>query len=266
MTRLAFLDSVLREAAERLPPGGGGAVTKPGEPNQVVTEADHEIEEFLTARIRAAYPEHDILGEETGFHGMNARATWVLDPIDGTSNYAAGSPLFGIMAGLLVDGVPVAGGVALPAFGEVYLAERGAGAFRNGQRLRPPTASDLSASLIAYGIDGESELARQDFEFAAELATRCRGLRMGNSVFDLMQLATGAYGASLNRTTRIWDSVAPHVILEEAGIPYTGFFGEPISYSPLDVAAKANFTVCAAVPGLHPQIQRLLGGASSQPA
>lgn len=258
MTELEFLDSLLREAAEQLPPGGEGAVIKPGEPNQVVTEADHKIEELLIARIRDAYPDHGILGEETGLHGPNVRATWVIDPIDGTSNYAAGSPLFGIMAGLLVDGVPVAGGVALPAFGEVYLAQRGSGAFRNGRRLWSSTSSDLAASLIAYGIDGDSELARQDFEIAAELAARCRGLRMSNSVFDLIQVATGSYGGSLNRTSRIWDNVAPQVILEEAGVTYTAFSGAPIAYPPLGNAGRVNFTVCAAVPGLHSQLQRVL--------
>ncbi|SDZ34180.1 myo-inositol-1(or 4)-monophosphatase [Amycolatopsis xylanica] len=258
MNHLPFLDSVLREAAARLPGSPGASTTKPGEPSQVVTAADHEIEELLTARISAAYPGYGILGEETGLHGENADAVWVLDPIDGTSNYAAGSPLFGIMAGLLVGGVPVAGGIALPALGEFYLAQRGEGAFRNGARFRAPTATGLGTALIAYGIDGDSEFAQEDFTIAAALATRCRGLRMANSCFDLVQVATGAYGASLNRATRIWDSVAPHVLLEEAGITYTDFAGAPIRYTPLTRAVDTNFTVCAAAPGLHAQLQHVI--------
>ncbi|WP_370942068.1 inositol monophosphatase [Amycolatopsis sp. cg5] len=258
MNHLPFLDSLLREAAARLPRTPGASTTKPGEPSQVVTAADHEIEELLTTRIRAAYPGYGILGEETGLHGENTRATWVIDPIDGTSNYAAGSPLFGIMAGLLVDGVPVAGGIALPALGEFYLAQCGEGAFRDGTRFRAPAATDLGASLIAYGIDGDSEFAQEDFRIAAVLATRCRGLRMANSCFDLIQVATGAYGASLNRATRIWDSVAPHVLLEEAGITYTDFAGAPLDYTPLARAIDTNFTICTAAPGLHSLLQDVI--------
>lgn len=260
MDHLPFLGAVLRAAAAAVPPppGGQGAAGKPGEPGQVVTAADLMIEDLLRARIHETHPGHGVLGEENGRTGASARELWVLDPIDGTANYAAGSPLFGIMLGLLVEGEPVAGGVALPAFGEIYLAQRGRGAFRNGKPLRTPAGGPLGSSLIAYGIDGETGYAGEDFAFAAVLAARCRGLRMSNSVFDLMQVATGGYGACLNRTTRIWDNVAPQVILEEAGCVYTGFGGAPVTYEPLDTTIGATFTVCAAAPAVHPVLQQAI--------
>lgn len=250
MSHLGFIEQVLGAAAERAVALAAGPYRlvslKAGDPAQVVTPADRAISELIARHIRQTYPDHRILDEEHDDHSPVTGATWVVDPIDGSSNYAAGSPLYGVMLGLVVDGTVVASGVALPALGETYLAQRGHGASVNGTALptvEPPR--QLSAALVAYGIDpADPDTVRADVELAAAIAAHCRGLRSANSVFDLMMVARGVYGAFLHRNTRIWDNVAPQLIVEEAGHRYTDLHGAPLRYhrpaAPLTVRAGST--------------------------
>lgn len=131
-----FLTTTLTAAAEIAAANFGNLShsVKAGDRNQVLTETDLEIGHFLTDAIRTVYPDHNIIDEELGCVDNRSRYTWVVDPIDGTSNFAVGLPQYGIMLGLLDHDTPVAGGIALPAFGELYVATKGAGAWCNGDR------------------------------------------------------------------------------------------------------------------------------------
>lgn len=246
---LDFIAELLDEASRLVLAASHGrrATVKDGDPSQVVTATDRAAGQAIVSRIRAAFPGDTVIEEESGLVSRGGTRTWVVDPLDGTSNFAAGSPLFGIAVGLLVRGVPVAGGVALPRFGETYLAERGGGARLNGTLLPLESAVGLEASLVALGIDASTqEAARNDYDLACALALRCRGLRTSNSVFDLMMVARGAYGACLHRSTRIWDNVGPHVIVTEAGHVYTDLYGDQICYDPPDLRWADTFTMRAA--------------------
>ena len=252
---MELIGELLRYAALAVDAGLGSTASVKRDRGDVVTATDKTIGRELVGRIRARFPHHDVIDEESGVTGAGSAWTWVVDPIDGTSNFAAGSPLFGTVIGLLHEGVPVAGGVMLPRFGETYLAERGGGAWLNGTRLPLAQVDDLESGLVAVGVD-VADLAdmQRDLDLAAAIADRCRGLRMSNSVFDLMMVARGAYGGFVHGDTRIWDIVGPQVILEEAGCTCTGLLGEPIDYRDVTGRHRARFTICAAGAAVAPAL------------
>lgn len=242
-----------------------GTEIKGGDPNQVLTAADLAVGAEIQRRIQGQFPAHALLDEEQGYQppadGGDPQYTWVVDPIDGTSNFAAGTPLFGIMVGLLRGATPVAGGVALPALGEIYLAEKGAGARCNGSSISVSAETDLLSVLVAYGIDSHREApetTRAEMELLGEIVLNIRNLRSANSAFDQMMVARGAYGACLNRSSRIWDNVAPSLIIQEAGGRYTDFFGAPLEFTVSEATIGGNFTWCTAGPALHEQLQRII--------
>jgi len=254
-----FIIDVLKEASAiaRDSFGKVTGTTKEGDNNQVLTETDLKIGQTIIRRIQNKFPEHNIIDEEAGVINTKSNFTWVIDPIDGTSNFANGVPLYGIMLGLLMNDEPIAGGIALPSFSEIYTAEKGRGTLCNGNKIEVSKEKSLKNSLVAYGIDGHQEnpeFTREECKLLAEIILNIRNLRTSNSVFDISMVARGNYGAFLNRTSKIWDNVAQQIIIEEAGGVYTDFFGERIDYSKAILQSQDNFTFLAASPELHSQL------------
>ena len=228
--------------------------------NQVLTETDIEIGNYIVSAIKNLF-EYNIIDEEAGVINNSSQYTWVVDPIDGTSNFASGIPTYCIMIGLLNGGIPIAGGVAIPSFHEICIAEKGKGAFCNGKKLHVTTEENLLRCLVSYGIDGHQEdpkFTRDECALLADIILGIRNLRTNNSNYDSMLVAKGSLGAWLNRTTRIWDNVAPQIIVEEAGGLYTDFFGKPMDYTYPISKAENNFTVCAAAPTIHGKLQEII--------
>ncbi|HSX42829.1 MAG TPA: inositol monophosphatase [Candidatus Saccharimonadales bacterium] len=259
----AFIENLLKEASAVAMHNFGkvSGVIKPGDNNQVLTETDIEIGNLIVNRVKVEYPDHNIIDEEAGVIDRRSAYTWVVDPIDGTSNFASGIPMFGIMIGLLEDGTPIAGGIALPAFGEIYSAAKGQGATCNGEKVFVTKEEQLLNSLAAYGIDGHQEnpvVTRDETALLGDIILGVRNLRSSNSVFDQAMVAKGKYGTALNRTSKIWDNVAQHIVVVEAGGIYTDFFGEPMDYSDPVSKTDANFTMCAAAPVLHGQLMQII--------
>jgi myo-inositol-1(or 4)-monophosphatase len=169
------------------------------------------------------------------------------------------------MVGLLEDDIPVAGGIALPYFEKIYLAERGTGCVLNGKKLHLGDHRGLSDLLVSYGIDAHPEDPARTLEesrLVANLVLHIRNLRSSNSVFDVAMVLEGRYGAWLNQTSKIWDNVAQQVIIEEAGGVYTDFWGKTIDYSDALGRAADNFTVCTAPSRIHAQLQQLIQAAT----
>ena len=235
--------------------------TKQEDNNQVLTETDIEIGNVIVNAIQAKYPEHNIIDEEAGVIDNSSKYTWVVDPIDGTSNFANGVPTYGIMVGLLEDATPIAGGVALPSFNQIYVATKGGGAFCNSSSIHVTAEQELLKTLVAYGIDGHQEkpqITIDETVLLAKIILGIRNLRSSNSAFDFMLVADGRYGGYLNRTSKIWDNVAPQIIIEEAGGIFTDFFGKSIDYTnPLSKVSE-NFTMCTAPPVLHKRLQQIV--------
>ncbi len=235
--------------------------TKSGDNNQVLTETDVEIGKFLIGEIEKSFPRHNIIDEEAGGIDKNSKYTWVIDPIDGTSNFANGVAEYGIMVGVLKNDVPIAGGISLPFFSEICVAEKENGAWFGDKRLLVTKEKNLLSSLVAYAIDGHQEspdMTVNECKTLAGIILGCRNLRASGSCYDVVQVAKGNYGGFLNRTSKIWDNVAPQIILEEAGAKFTDFFGKPMDYSRPLTKLGNNFTVCAAAPILHLQLQKII--------
>lgn len=258
-----FIQSVLEEASV-IARSSFGRVTgssKGDDNNQVLTETDLEIGKLIVTKAQETYPEFNIIDEEAGIINKASKHTWVIDPIDGTSNFASGVPEYGIFIGLLEGGTPIAGGIALPSFTEIYTAEKGKGTLCNKRPIRVTNETRLLSSLVAYGIDGHQEdpaITYEETKALADIILGIRNLRTSNSVYDFALVAKGAYGGCLNRTSKIWDNVGPHIIIEEAGGVYTDFYGQPMNYSDPLSKVDDNFTLCAASPILHEQLQVII--------
>jgi myo-inositol-1(or 4)-monophosphatase len=151
-----FIESILKHASQIANEKFGkvSGIVKAGDNNQVLTETDLEIGKYIVGQITDSFPEHNIIDEEAGVINNGSKLTWVVDPIDGTSNFANGVPTYGIMIGLLSEDRPVAGGIAIPAFDEIYVASKSTGATCNGERISVTEEPNLLNALVAYGIDG----------------------------------------------------------------------------------------------------------------
>ena len=228
--------------------------------SNVVTAADLASERLIVQAIRQHQPTHSIIAEETGCDLRDSEFTWVVDPLDGTSNFAAGIPWFGVLIALLRAGQPVLGVLHLPASGDLYCAERGGGSFRNGHRISVTAEPLLSNVLWAWGMDAADSdaAAARDTALLARVLQRVRNVRATNSLLDAAYVADGRLGGMVNRSTRIWDIAAPMVIVGEAGGVYTGADGEPLALDVSGAAADRVYAVMAAAPALHAQMLALI--------
>lgn len=235
--------------------------TKKDDNNQVLTETDLSISKAIISHIRKEFPQHNLIDEETGIIDNHSNLTWIIDPIDGTSNFASGVPTYGIMLGLLDGGSLIAGGIALPSFNEIYWALKGNGAFCNGKKINVTTETNLSSVLVSYGIDGyknDPDKTKEECDKLADIIFGIRNLRSSNSCFDVAMVAKGNYGAWLNKTQKIWDNVVEQIIIEEAGGKVTDFYGQPLTYENPLINIETTFTMCAASPPLHNALQKII--------
>lgn len=264
MNYSSFIEKTLKSASEIANKNFGKVkgTTKPGDNNQVLTETDLEIGKFIISQIEKEFPHANIIDEEAGVVDKKSNFTWIIDPIDGTSNFANGVPTFGIIIGLLDKDVPIVGGIALPRFDRIITAEKGKGTFEKDKRLLVSKEAEIRNVLVAYGIDSstDKDKTKEEGKIIAEIVSKIRNLRTSNSVFDSVMVAQGSYGLVLNKTSKIWDNVGQQVIIEEAGGVYTDYFGNKIDYSnPLEKAGDA-FTLCFGAPQIHKQIQEIING------
>ena len=200
------------------------SINKPGDNNQVLTQADLDIGQYIISQAKKYYPEFNIIDEEAGVIDNSSKYTWVIDPIDGTSNFASGVETFGIMLGLLEDDTPIAGGIAVPAFNEIYYAEKTFGAFCNNVKINSTKETDLSKCLVAYGIDSykeKPEQTKKELDLLEDIILEIRNLRTAGCMFDLINVARGSYGGLVKQTSKIWDNIAQQIIAEESGCVYT---------------------------------------------
>jgi len=259
MDYLSFLTKILSQASNISMDNIGNTEywIKDDDNNQVVTKIDNEIGKYLIDEISNSFENHNIIDEEQGVIDNSSEYTWVIDPIDGTSNYAYSVPTYGILVGLLKEENPVAGGIALPYFSDIYVAQKSEGAYRNDEKIHVTKEDKLMNCLIAYGLDGDNMNPRNTFEDAkvlAKIALKTRNLRNSNSVYDVALVADGRYGAAVNRSSRIWDNVAQQILIEEAGGKYTDQSGNPIKYDNPLTLVDQNFTFIASAPLVHDEL------------
>lgn len=192
----------------------------------LVTVADSDIEAALRTRIREVFPGHAILGEETGLEGDPESPIWIVDPIDGTNNYAAGIPVFGTLIALRVEGRTEVGVASAPALGERYDAATGDGARMNGKPIQVSTVDKLSDAVVCIG--SYRRMTRYGFAEQLEgILKVCRRDRGFGDFWGYMLVARGAAEVMLEPNLNIWDIAALEVIVREAGGTASGFSGEP---------------------------------------
>lgn len=195
----------------------------------LVTEVDLDVERMFRAVIADRFPDHDVLAEEMGGSGNAAAHRWVFDPLDGTTNYAHGIPIFCATVGLEIAGEPVVGAVYDPNRRELFTAERGAGAWLNGHPLRVSRTSTLDDAVLVTGFpydirDRLDEILRVFGSFVRE-ARAIR--RLGSAAIDLCWVAAGRMDGFWEQGLHPWDTIAGALIVQEAGGRVTTLDGGP---------------------------------------
>ena len=196
----------------------------------LVTEVDLECENMCRALLAERFPEHDILAEELSSgpgQPRTSRFRWVFDPLDGTTNYAHGLPVFCASLALEIDGRAEVGAIYDPTRKELFTGERGQGAFVNGRRLRvSETASLLDALLVTgFPYDVHQKLVPLLAMFGAFLGQARAVRRLGSAALDLCYVAAGRFDGFWEQTLKPWDVAAGALIVEEAGGRITGMDG-----------------------------------------
>ena len=227
-------------------------VSKKG-PSDFVSNADLKAEKTIRYELEKARPKFGFLLEEQGeIEGEDPTQRWIIDPLDGTTNFLHGIPHFAISIALEHNGEVVAGVVFDPVKDEMFWAERGRGAFMNDRRLRVSSRRDLSQSVIATGIPHHGRGDHGEFLAIAEaVMARTAGIRRyGAAALDLAYVAAGRYEGFWELGLEAWDIAAGQIIVREAG-------GYVTDYAGRDKAVQTG-EVLAANDQLHPELSKLI--------
>ena len=209
-------------------------------PANFVTAADRKAEEILREELAKARPGYGFVGEETGRHdGSDATHLWIVDPLDGTTNFLHGIPQFAISVALEREGAIVAGLIYNPATDEMFLAERGKGAFLNDKRLRVAGRRRLADSVVSCGLPhlgrGDLELNRREMAAVQEKVAGLR--RFGSAALDLAFIAAGRFDGYWERGLSPWDMAAGILLVREAGGYVTDLQGKETMLTTGDIIA-----------------------------
>jgi myo-inositol-1(or 4)-monophosphatase len=227
-------------------------------PANFVSSADRRAEETLYQELSRARPGYSFLGEEAGSRdGADKSHRWIVDPLDGTTNFLHGIPQFAISIALEREGAVVAGLIYNPAVDEMFIAEKGKGAFMNEQRIRVAGRKRLAESVIACGLPhrgrGDLALGRRETSAVQEHVAGLR--RFGAAALDLAWVAAGRLDGYWERDIQPWDMAAGLIVLREAG----GFVSDCDGGE--DMFAKGH--IAAGNDAIHKELLRVLKGAAN---
>jgi myo-inositol-1(or 4)-monophosphatase len=185
----------------------------------LVTEADKMSEELILAKISSRYPEHGVLSEESVAKNEQASMRWIIDPLDGTTNYAHKFPFFCVSIALEKDGVVVLGVIYDPTRDDLFTASRAGGAYLNGNKLNVSSVNDLSCSLLATGFPYDIRESRDNnLNFFNTMVMKAQAIRRaGAAALDLAYLAAGRFDGFWELKLKPWDTAAGCLMVEEAG-------------------------------------------------
>ncbi len=223
--------------------------------NDLVTEADHASEKAIIGIIQKSFPDHFILGEETGEIQSNSEYKWIIDPIDGTINFANGIPICCVSVGLEKAGSMVLGAVYNPFMNELFVAEKGMGATLNDKKIHVSNKDNVATSCLVTGfpytyLDSPNG-PLQVFEKLIRKAVPVR--RLGSAAIDLCWVAAGRFDGFYEHKLQAWDSAAGFLMVEEAGGKITDFEGNYYSvYQPHIIATNGK---------LHDELRGIICGA-----
>ena len=223
--------------------GRPGPLQHKSSPTDIVTEMDRRAERLIVETLRASHPEHSILTEETGDLAGTTSHRWVIDPLDGTTNYVHGLAIYAVSIALEVDGRAALGVVYDPSRDECFVAERGGGATVNGQTVRVSTTPALGESLLATGF-AYTIRERRDTNLAEHgaLSRRARAVReLGSAALSLAGVAAGRLDGFWELRLGPWDVAAGALLVEEAGGRVTALDGGPLdAVTPAPLASNGR--------------------------
>lgn len=216
--------------------------------SDIVTIADKESEAYMLDFIRRKFPDNGIISEESGREHEEKEWRWVIDPLDGTTNFASGLPVFCVSIALEHHKDAVIGVVYAPYLGELFHAVKGAGAWLNGQPIHCSGKPELSKAVVATGMPYDrNDNADNNLEEISRMALRVRGIRrMGSAAIDLCYTAAGFLDAYWELNLNRWDVAAGQLIAKEAGAII-----EPIR-------TDRNHSILASNPCLHAAMRQIL--------
>jgi len=219
---------------------GSRRISFKGSPTNLVTEMDGRAERLIVERIRSAFPGDAILGEEGGAQTGSSGRRWIIDPLDGTTNYAHGLPIFAASIALEIDGAVTLGVIYDPNFDELYYAERGGGAFLGDQRLAVSATPNLDQSLLATGFPyNVRETPDNNLAQYAAFSLRVQGVRrMGSAVIYLAYVAAGRIDGYWELRLGPWDVAAGALMVTEAGGRVTNLEGGDLNLDAPRVVAS----------------------------
>jgi myo-inositol-1(or 4)-monophosphatase len=225
--------------------------------NNLVTEADKKTEEAIFSAIRKNFPDHFILSEEAGELKQDSVYKWIIDPIDGTVNFANGIPICCVSIALEKNGHMIMGAVSAPFLNEFYFAEKGTGAFLNDRRIEVSDQHEVIHSCLVTGFpytyintpNGPLEI------FSRLIKKGIPVRRLGSAAIDLCWVAAGRFDGFYEHKLSAWDSAAGFLLVEEAGGKVTDFKGDPYSpYQPHIVATNGK---------IHEELLQWISGTKS---
>lgn len=221
----------------------------------LVTDVDVASEQLVRAAIAEAFPTHTIVGEEGGeLRGGDPRFRWLVDPLDGTTNYTHGFPLFCVSIGFLVDGRLQYGVVNAPCLGEVFEATAGRGATLNGKPIHVSDVGELRQAMVATGFPYEREAVPRAVRSFEAMSIACQAVRrMGSAALDLCYVACGRFDAYWEHVVKPWDVAAGALIVLEAGGRMSAIDGSPFEVDGGQVLAsnsRVHDAIIATIAGI----------------
>ncbi len=206
----------------------------------LVTEADRAAEALILESLSGRFPDHGFYAEESGANGSPSSHVWLIDPLDGTTNFAHGYPQFSVNLALQIDGRTELSVTFDPLRDELFTAQRGRGAFLNGRPIHVSTTSQLSTSLLVTGFpyDRQTSAHNNLRQFKAFLMKAQGVLRAGSAALDLAAVACGRLDGYWEFKMNPWDLAAGALLVEEAGGRVTTPSGEPVGSQPRDIVAS----------------------------
>jgi myo-inositol-1(or 4)-monophosphatase len=229
----------------------------------VVTEADRASERLIVEALRTAFPNHGIVGEEGSRSQSTGECIWYVDPLDGTTNFAHGFPVFCVSLGLARDNEVIAGVVFDPTRNELFAAERGSGATLNGKKIHVSTAAALGVSLLGTGFPSKKRHLNPNIYFYHQLTMKTHGIRRaGSAALDLACVASGRYDGYWEFNLNPWDTSAGVLLVQEAGGKVTHVDG-----SKFDVALSREVLATNGLihQELQSEMQAVMQGRGLQP-
>jgi myo-inositol-1(or 4)-monophosphatase len=228
----------------------------------LVTVADRKSEALILERIRAQFPTHDVMGEEGARIESGSDYKWYVDPLDGTTNFAHGFPVFCVSLGVQFRGQGAAGVIYDPTRDEMFTAQAGSGADLNGKKIHVSGTSRLADCLIGTGFPSHKRHKNPNIHFYHQLTLRTHGVRRaGSAALDLCNVACGRFDGFWEFNLNPWDTAAGVLIAEEAGARITNFSGDPFQLDSRETLAS-NGLVHDAL--LH-EFQEIFAGRGLEP-